>query len=282
MAIFALPGLPKLGRDRWSCLDTIDAEQLTRLSDAYRLGYPFPHLVIDDLFEPDYLREIADDFAAVPPEQWRRSRHRLQDKLGTLAGHALPDATQNYFDNLHAGPMRRFLTAVTGIADLQGDPTLENAGLHQVPDGGRFELHVDFARHPHQPLKTRLVVITYLNEGWLAEYGGLLELWQWKPRLPGPRIVPEFGRTLIMEVGPRNVHGLPAPVHAPGGESRRSVAAYYYTALTESDRNEKEWVTGYVDRPGAAPSQRIARFLYSALPRQAAAAVRRLFRPRAI
>jgi len=226
------------------------------------------------------LRQISNEFDEIQEEVWRRSKHRLQDKQGTTPGYALPETVNAYFHNLHDGPMVRFLSAITRINGLEGDDTLENGGLHQVPEGGRFDLHVDFARHPHRPLKTRIVVITYLNEDWVAEWGGSLELWQWRPRLPGPSIEPLFGRTLIMEVGPRNIHGLPAPVCAPDGLSRRSLTAYFYTPILPGEKHEKARLTGYVDRPNASISQRLARLLASTLPPQAAAVIRFLIRKR--
>lgn len=277
--MFSLPGFPKLGQTDWHCLDLIEPEQLDRLRDAYRLAYPFPHLVLNGLFDPDMLRAISAEFDAMPEQDWRRSRHRLQDKQGTVPDYDMPAVSRAYFENLHDGPMARFLSAVTQIDGLEGDPSLENGGLHQVPEGGRFDLHVDFARHPRIPLKTRIVVITYLNEDWVAEWGGSLELWQWRPRLPGPSIEPLFGRTLIMEVGPRNVHGLPAPVCAPDGRSRRSVTAYYYTPITAGDHVDDR-VTGYVDRPNASLGQRLTMLAASMLPRQAAAVARWLVRQR--
>jgi len=267
--------LPVLGAGDWCALDRIGTDRLAALRHAWQTADPFPHLVIDGLFDPGLLAGVERDFDAVNEADWRESRHRLQRKRGTTPGVTLPDAARHYFDQLAGAPMRRFLSAITGIESLSGDPDLVNGGLHQVPGGGSFELHVDFAFHPMDRRKTRLAMITYLNRGWLADWEGALELWSWKPRERRVSILPEFGRTLIMEVGPRNVHGHPRSVRTPDGRPRRSAAAYFYTERAR----EEPWknVTGYIDRPDAPLDQRAIRFAQAALPSAIARGARRLF-----
>ena len=272
----AATGLPSLGRAEWSFLHDVDPSVIAELAAAYRTASPFPHLVIDDLFDADLLREIERSFEAVPERFWGRSRNRLQKKLGTVTDAELPPAARTYFDNIHSLPMRHFLSQITGIAGLQADPTLQFGGMHEIPDGGSFELHVDFAFHPETLLKNRLVILTYLNEGWLAEFGGALELWHWKPRLHAASVLPAFGRTIILGVGPHNVHGHPHPTHAPDGRPRRSVAAYYYSELEAHEPPLGQESTGYVDRPDARLDQRAIRLLYAALPPSAKAKARKV------
>jgi hypothetical protein len=274
----ALLDRPSLGREGWTCLDGVDPRATSGLATKFRTARPFPHLVLDGLFDADLLREIAQSFGDVPAGSWGRSSHLLQRKLGTVANASLPPAAARYFENIHSAPMRRFLSRITGVEGLQADPTLRHGGMHEVPQGGSFELHVDFAHHPETLLRNRLVVITYLNEGWQADFGGQLELWSWKPRLHAASILPLLGRTIIMEVGPRNVHGHPTPVHAPDGRPRRSVAAYFYTERSpEEDGEGGPDVTGYVDHPGARLDVRAVRLLQSILPHAVASRARGRF-----
>ncbi|CAN5221222.1 hypothetical protein BH09PSE3_BH09PSE3_10350 [soil metagenome] len=165
-------GLPSLGRERWGILDSLPPDLLISLSDQYRSANPFPHIVIDHLFESQMLEEIEQAFGTVSPEFWSESRHRLQSKRSTVAAAPLPAIARHYFDQLSSAPMCRFLSAITGIEDLHGDPALVNGGLHEVSKGGCFDLHTDFPYHPEMRWRSRLVMITYLNKGWLAEFGG--------------------------------------------------------------------------------------------------------------
>ncbi len=259
--------LPTLGRGGdWSALDAVSVAVTDRLAAEYAAASPYRHLVLDGLFDPELLRAVRDSFPDVPAQAWGTSSHPLQRKHGTVADVSLPPAARDYFEGLHGAPMRRFLSRLTGIADLLPDPSLLSAGMHEVPDGGRFELHVDFLHQPKTLQRNRIVVITYLNEGWLADFGGALELWHWKPRALAATVLPVLGRTIVMEVGPRNVHGHPHAVHAPDGRSRRSVAAYFYTA-PDPDAQASAEVTGYVDRPGARLGVRALRLLHASTPR---------------
>jgi hypothetical protein len=269
--------LPILGDGDWQSLDHVSADVIAQLARAYATADPFPHLVLDGLFDPHLLHGIFDSFAEIPAESWGRSSHPLQRKQGTVTDVPMPPIARHYFDNMHAVPMRRFLSRITGIDGLEPDPSLLHAGMHDVPHGGHFELHVDFAHHPQTLQRNRIVVITYLNDGWQADFGGGLELWRWKPREHAATVQPVFGRTIIMQVGPHNVHGHPDPVHAPDGRSRRSVAAYFYTRPDPAEAARGEDVTGYVDRPGARWTRRTLRFLHTATPRRVAGQMRRLF-----
>ena len=71
----------------------------------------------------------------------------------------------------------------------------------------------------------------YLNEDWDESWGGNLELWD--SQLSGKvASYPPTGNTLLVfETGSAHYHGHPHPLTCPEGRSRRSIAAYYYTAL---------------------------------------------------
>ena len=269
-------GLPLLGRAPWRILNDVDQATIEGLACLFRSGQPFPHLVIDGLFDPEFLRNICESFEELPAGSWGLSNHRLQKKAGTASDARLPDIAKCYFDNLNSVPMRRFLSRTTGIEGLLPDPSLYSGGMHKVPDGGLFELHTDFAYHPTTLCRNRIAVITYLNEGWQAEFGGALELWQSSPRVRIAPILPVFGRTIVMEVGPRNVHGHPDAVRAPEGRSRRSLSAYFYTECVSSGLDRRTSTTAYVDRPTAGFDVRTIRFIYAAMPRPVAAAARKV------
>ena len=197
------------------------------LRASYASAAPFPHLVIDGLFPIDSLRAVAGDFETAPLTTWRDIESGLQTKRATPPDSHLPAYVQDYFDTVHSGPFIRFLRGVTGIANLIPDPALHGGGMHEVREGGAFEIHIDFERHPRTFLDNRLVVITYLNDDWLPADGGSLELWHRNPPRCAASITPIFGRTVIMEQSRLAAHGHPQPIRQ--GRKRRSVTAYFYT-----------------------------------------------------
>ena len=228
-------------------------EQCDRLSQDMRQATPFPHLVIDDLFDKTMLGRILPEFDA-KAEGWTSFRSQMQVKLATMPGAALPPAAQTYFDVVYSGRFLRLLSHVTGIDGLIPDPSLFGGGMHEVPEGGHFQPHVDFRAHPVTGLVNRLAVITYLNPGWQASDGGSLELWQTRPAACVTSIVPTFGRTVIMQQSDRAVHGHSQPVRS--GLRRRAVIAYYYSSRTPADMASARADTGYVASPGQTARQR--------------------------
>jgi hypothetical protein len=68
-------------------------------------------------------------------------------------------------------------------------------------------------------------VLIYLNDAWRSEYGGALELWDRSGTRREKVVEPCFNRTMIMEVGDQNFHG----VRPVTGRSRMSFAVYYHT-----------------------------------------------------
>jgi 2OG-Fe(II) oxygenase superfamily len=248
----------------WINLDKFTAADVAALGAAYRQAAPFPHLVIDDLFSPAVLRGITAEFNNTPPD-WREFRGTLQYKRATLPGTQLPHTVQNYFNFLYSGPFLRFLSRITGIDNLIPDPDLHGGGMHEVPAGGRFEVHTDFATHPQTGLTNRLAVITYLNEDWCAEDGGALELWDLHPPRCRSTVLPSFARTIIMEQSARSAHGHPSPVRQ--GRTRRSVIAYFYTAGTAAKAASDMLATTYLPHEAYSPHQRAEHYLRRVTPR---------------
>ncbi len=199
--------------------------------DAMRAEFdssvPFPHMVVDGLFSPDLLERILLDYQDMRDSDWISYNNANEIKLGTRPNAQLGEASQAYFDILHRAKFTQFLSAVTGIQALMPDPMLRGGGLHEIPVGGKFAIHIDFTRHVDTQLDNRLVFITYLNKDWQEKWGGSLELWTSSACIK--KIVPVFGRSILFAHTAHSLHGHPDPVDTPDGRTRRSVAGYFYT-----------------------------------------------------
>jgi len=240
------------------------SSQRDNLRAAYMSATPFSHLVIDGLFQPDQLRSLVEDFDSAPPGTWREISSGLQKKRATPPDSALPPRVQDYFNALNSGPFLRFLSDVTGIRNLIPDPALHGGGMHEVGEGGAFEVHIDFDRHPRTFLDNRLVVITYLNDDWRPEDGGNLELWHMKPPRRAESITPIFGRTVILEQSRVAAHGHPQPIRQ--GRKRRSVTAYFYTNGRTATTTSNMLPTTYVAHGGYSAEKRLELALRLVVP----------------
>jgi Rps23 Pro-64 3,4-dihydroxylase Tpa1-like proline 4-hydroxylase len=216
--------------------------------DMFANAKPFRHIVFEGLFSDVILNGILDEYHDMRGRDWLRYDTNNELKRGSRPNTKLGPCAQAYFNAIHSGPFVEFLSYVTGIKGLLPDPTLWSGGLHEVPHGGKFAVHVDFNRHPVTLLDNRLVFITYLNHGWLASYGGALELWNPEDEHPAASILPIFGHSILFYQSPNSWHGHPDPVNAPDGGPRRSIAAYYYTNGRDDGATETEFRTTVVLR----------------------------------
>lgn len=192
-------GYPEASFDPTRLQEILNRNLLSKSSvDAFRKSYqkaePFRHIVIKDLFSASFLDTINDDFNAVSFADWLRFDTEQETKRATRGNTKLESASQSYFDLVHRGAFISFLSEITGISGLVPDPTLFGGGLHEIPAGGKFGVHIDFNKHPTTQLDTRLAFITYLNKDWLASYGGELELWDHQTNRCIKKIIPNSAR----------------------------------------------------------------------------------------
>ncbi|QHC36385.1 2OG-Fe(II) oxygenase [Komagataeibacter xylinus] len=205
-----------------------DTSLLSKLAQEFTTARPFPHLVIDGMFSHALLNEALQAFNLDHVNNINVFQNQLQSKRSTSTKSVMPAAIQQYFDIVNSAPFLRLLTRLTGITNLLPDPYFYGGGMHEVAGEGHFQVHTDFRHHPHTYLENRLVLLTYLNHDWKPEYGGLLELWQKNPPQPVRKIVPRFGRSVLMLQSPDSWHGHPQATQA--GHVRRTLITYFYTA----------------------------------------------------
>lgn len=187
---------------------------------------PFPHLVADDVWDPDLLRMVLGEFPDESDQRWRRFGGDRELKLEGGPGMWGP-ATRELFEQIALMPA--VLVPAFGMDGLGLRPgaglSMETigGGYHVIPVGGYLAVHTDFNRSPDTGLYRRLNLLIYLNEGWVDDDGGHLELWD--DDGPSVRIAPEMNRTVVFATSDLSWHGHPVPTK----RVRRSVAAYFYT-----------------------------------------------------
>jgi len=218
-------------------------EATQRLREQLFAATPFPHLVIEGLFNPALLELVREEFDGHAAEAWKDVKSGYESTRRSQLGAALGPASQIYFNILESGWFTRWLSEVTATPYLLTDPQRFGGGLHESQVGGAFAIHRDFNYHPHVGLKNEMVCITYLNHDWQDAWGGVLELWNAKDGQCQARVRPEFGHTLILPHGPASFHGHPGPLCPPEGVKRRSVAAYFYTSPKAGQQDPEEAVS---------------------------------------
>ncbi len=220
--------------------------------DDFAHAVPFPHVVIDDLLDPELAAALAGEFATTTGD-WIFYHHVNERKRGFNDVARMGPAARQVVDALNAPAFVEALGALTGMPGLLADPILEGGGLGELDPEGYVNVHADFLSHSRERTWTRrLNLIVFLNEGWSEADGGALELWDADVRAPIRRIVPVFNRCVIFATTRTAFHGVPHVRCAPG-RSRKSLALYYFEdeGIPRPVRS-----THYVPRPDDSPTTR--------------------------
>lgn len=205
-------------------------------AQAYAAADPFPHTVIDGLFDDADLDAVLREFPRPEAMPWARFDNAMEKKLGFYYETSrIAPSIRSFLDAMNGFEMLLFLERLTGIEGLIPDPYFGGGGLHQIEPGGFLKVHADFNVHPKLKLDRRLNMLIYLNRDWREEWGGHLELWDRDMRGCRKRILPTFNRTVIFSTTDTSFHGHPQPLTSPPGVTRKSVSLYYYTAGRPSD-----------------------------------------------
>ncbi len=192
-------------------------------TEDYLAAEPFPHAVIDGLFDADMLRHAEQEFPSPQAAAWRRFDGAAEVKQISTELSSMGDAQQKLINQLMSEEWVKRISNMAGIPDLI--PFLRGGGLHITIPGGFLGIHADFNRHGG--FYRRINSLLFLNEFWEAEWGGQLELWKGSRCVT--RIAPIFNRLVLFSTSDKSFHGHPEPLKCPVDRARKSIAVYYFT-----------------------------------------------------
>lgn len=227
----------------------IDHDFLNQCAGAFRHSTPFPHIVIDDLWDEAFLRNIAIEVEK--HDVWDGEKNFFGSEKKKYLGNwsKLPAETQRFFSFLNSSQFLPVLEAITSEHHLIPDPYLEGGGIHSIGNGGFLKMHADFNWHEKLAVHRRINLLIYLNEDWEEAYQGDLILASMdndKNLVPGRAVPPKFNTTVIFITDDTSFHGHPVPLEIPDGRSRISLAAYYYQASRANKQGGTRTQTLYV------------------------------------
>ncbi len=224
------------------------SSSLPGLSRDFREAQPYPHVHLREFLDNDVAAAMASEFPGMATEAWTQYKHQNENKFGLTKRSLFPPMLGAVVDELNSPEFVYWLSQVTGIPGLLADESLEGGGLHQSGTGGFLNIHTDFSNHHyHKHWRRQVNLILYLNPSWQEQWGGAIELWDRSVRHCVTKIPPLFNEALIFRTDDISFHGFPNPLRCPEGESRKSLALYYYTA--ESGPEAKTRSTDYRARP---------------------------------
>lgn len=205
-------------------------KDLPELSRRYQGNQPVPHIFLKDFLLPEKAAALEKEFPRPNSHQWTHYQHQNENKHGMTKRELFPPALGATADELNSPAFVQWLSDLTGIPGLLADSSLEGGGLHQSGPGGYLNVHTDFSHHHyHKNWRRRINLILYLNDGWKDEWGGAIELWDPMMKSCVAKYPPRLNCALIFNTNEISYHGFPAPLTCPEGQSRKSLAFYYYT-----------------------------------------------------
>ena len=104
----------------------------------YAAAKPFPHILLEDFFDNNYLDEILNDFPDLTKKnEAYEFKTKTDKKLISSSQIFLSNRIINFINFLNSHKFLTFLQKLTGIETyLIPDPYLSGGGLHETKNGG--------------------------------------------------------------------------------------------------------------------------------------------------
>ena len=228
----------------------LDLQKFNReeLRKQFAEASPFPFIVIDQFLETDFAKQVEKEIRQLEEPNWydkttkfshinNENDSQVQSKKIALnIRNQIPEKTNVVIDLFESPEWIAFIEDITGIKELEKDPSLLGGGIHRTKTDGRLAIHADFNIHPTTQKHRRINALLYLNSEWKPEFQGELELWSKDMMKCVHKIPPLLNRLVIFRITDDAFHGHPEVWKGPLEYPRMSLAFYYYT----QDRPEEE------------------------------------------
>jgi Rps23 Pro-64 3,4-dihydroxylase Tpa1-like proline 4-hydroxylase len=211
-----------------------------KINLEYINATPYQHIVLDDFFELNLIKNIQTEIENFTQWDGERSFYGSQSKKFCSSIDKIPKISRELIRTMNEPVFLKFLEDLTGISNLISDPYLEGGGFHSIGQGGFLKIHADFNWHKKLKLHRRINLLLYLNKDWDEAWSGQLELWNKDMTMCEKKVSPILNRLVVFTTNDLSFHGHPDPLKCPPDIRRNSIALYYYTA----DRPESDSVRG--------------------------------------
>lgn len=224
-----------------------------KLNFNYLNNSPFSNVVLDDFIHPKVAEQCFVELKNYDRWGTESSSNKYMDacqvnkfftpwdddSLNDLKRFA--PTVYNTLQYFNSEPFLKFLSDLTGIKGLMGDPTFSGGGCHKIHTEGKLNLHVDYNLNEFNQFRV-LNFLLYLNPDWEEEWEGALELWNYETKKCERKIFPIFNRAAIFTLSDHSIHGHPIPLKCPEHIQRYSLALYYFIEQPNQEFYERRAV----------------------------------------
>jgi len=209
------------------------------------------YFYIDNLLPKQDAEEIYREYLKetdkwVISKSFRESKSTLKE-IDTL-GSIIPSIT----DSFHSQEVIDAISIITGITQLEPDPSLYAGGMSRMSKNDFLSPHIDNSHDQSKSRYRRLNLLYYVSPDWISKNGGNLELWDRRVKI-SHEIESTFNRLVIMETNDRSYHSVN---RVKIDQPRCCVSNYYF-----SEKSEKGFDYHHVTSTTGWPGQYFLRAL---------------------
>ena len=201
------------------------------------------HFVLDNVLPEDLVLEIYKSF---PSKARYHSRETFREKKLTFA--KLDELENNLpeliTDALQSNEIINEIENITGINNLEGDPSLYAGGLSRMDKGHFLNPHIDNSHDANRLRYRRLNILFYISPNLNQEDGGNFELWDSKVKTP-LKIPSLFNRLVVMETTKTSWHSVDPVLN----DINRCCVSNYYFSKSSPTGEDYYHVTSFLGRP---------------------------------
>ena len=198
------------------------------LQQIYQQNQPYPHLVIDDLFESEILTLILKEFDCNSNEIFR-NQNQENVQIKTIPVKQLSKFGRTVYFWLNS---KDFVYALSLVLDrprnsLLGDPHYHGAGIHELLPGGQIESQSDVLIHPKLPLIFKFNLIVCLSQQNRTQGNGAIEIYNSQIETPIVKHSLQFNRTFILPMTDRAKYR----ILTASDRSSQFLSIYYWSLI---------------------------------------------------
>ena len=119
-----------------------DATYLDELRSRMQSASPYPHLVVQDWFNPRLLELVHEEFDVLPRDHWSTQTNAYARVERSRVGARMGPASQLYFWTLGSSLFLHALSHISGVPDLVNDPVVEVAARGKPLGSARAAVHL--------------------------------------------------------------------------------------------------------------------------------------------
>ncbi len=215
----------------------IDFTKLLKYKDQYQTNKPFPHCVVDGLWDNLSLKKAEEEVSVFNDWDGEKDFDGAISKRFCSQINRMPPKVKEILQFCNSPDFIENIETLTGENSLIPDPYLFGGGIFSTRDSGFLKMHADFNWHKKIKLYRRINVLIYLNSNWDPNWGADLKLAVKNKNSLDVKVSidPLFNRTVVFTSTDHSYHGHPTPLNGPQNTQRNALVIYYYVSTKPLD-----------------------------------------------